>query len=105
MITFFIQFLIYTAGLLALAIPAFWVARKLNRRSTIRNLLQWGAITGAIMALIRVTSDELVNQCTEAGNTQCFDSGSSGMLLMAGAAYVFISWGRAYALRPRRPSK
>lgn len=96
--TFLLRFLMYSAVLAAFAVPVLIVALRHGKRSTARNFITWAVIIGAILALITVTSDQLVRSCQEAGNTQCVDYGSTGMFALFGGAYVVIAWARAWAM-------
>ncbi|MDH3301681.1 MAG: hypothetical protein OES24_14360 [Acidimicrobiia bacterium] len=92
---------VYLALLLVLAIPVFVVARRRHRTATIRNVAISAIVVGGLMGMTRYTSDRLVEQCIEVGNTQCFDAGSTGILWLFAIGFTVVVWARAWNLRGR----
>ncbi len=92
---------LYLALLLALAIPVFVVARRRSKPSTIRNVAISALVVSGLMAITRYTSDQLVQQCVDVGNTQCIDAGSTGILWLFGLGFTTVVWLRAWNLRGR----
>ncbi len=92
---------IYLVLLLALAVPVFVMARRRQRPSTIRNVAISALVVGGLMGLTRYTSNELVQQCKDVGNTRCFDPGSTGILWLFAIGFTAVVWGRAWSLRGR----
>jgi hypothetical protein len=90
--------MLYTTMMLAVAVPVILVARSRRRPSTIRNFLVGALGVGVTLAVIRVASELSVEQCENAGNTQCADYGSSGFTVLFIAGFTVIALGRAWAL-------
>ncbi len=92
---------IYLALLLVLAVPVFIVARRRGRTTTIRNVVISAVVMSGLMGLTRFSSERLVDQCIEVGNTQCIDAGSTGILWLFGIGFTVVVWARAWNLRGR----
>ncbi len=92
---------IYLAVLLVLALPVFVVGLRRNRPTTIRNVAIAALVIGGLMAVTRYTSNELVQQCIDVGNTRCFDAGSTGILWLLAIGFTVVVWLRAWNLRGR----
>lgn len=92
---------LYLVLLLILALPVFHVARRRRRTTTIRNVAISAVVVGGLMAMTRYTSDRLVEQCIEVGNTQCIDAGSTGILWLFAIGFTVVVWARAWNLRGR----
>jgi len=92
---------VYLAVLLVLAVPVFVVARRRRRPNTIRNVAISAVVVGGLMGLTRFTSNRLVEQCIDVGNTQCYDAGSTGILWLFAIGFTVVVWARAWNLRGR----
>jgi hypothetical protein len=89
-------FLLVGGGLLLAAIPLFIVARMRKEPRTIRSFAL-GAVGIAILcAAVAAGSERQVAQCLEAGNTDCIDSGASGLQLLMIVLYVIAAWSTAW---------
>jgi len=97
----FLLWALYLALLLVLAIPVFLVAHRRNRKTTIRNVAISALVMGGLMGITRYTSNELVQQCIDVGNTQCYDAGSTGILWLFAIGFTVVVWSRAWNLRGR----
>jgi len=97
-ITFLYSILLYSGLLLIVAVPVILVARRRGKSSTIRNFIVGATATGSMLAIIKVSSDQAVQQCVDAGNTQCVDFGSTGMAVLFVGGYAVIALGRAWVL-------
>lgn len=92
---------VYLTLLLVLAVPVFFVARRRRKTSTIRNVAISALVVSAMMGVTRYTSNELVQQCIDVGNTQCVDAGSTGIIWLFGIGFTLVVWVRAWNLRGR----
>ena len=54
------------------------------------------AIVAAVAASISLSSDILVQQCFDAGNTGCIDFGSAGFRMLLLGGYIVAALGEAY---------
>ena len=91
--TFFV-----TIGLWLLSVPLFYAAWRRQRSTTIRNFALSALGIGFLCGTLATVSDRQVEQCVNAGNSQCFDSGAAGMQLTLITFYLLITWITAYAL-------
>ena len=89
MTTFLLAFLGYTAAGLLLWIPLAVVARGRRRTKTVQRYVIGAAGTGFVCALIAASSERLVSQCEAAGNSNCFDSGATGLQMLFLGGYGF----------------
>ena len=96
--TFLIHFAQIAVITLVLAAPVFWVAWRQGRRDLVRKFLVTGLAIAVLFGVVGWTSETLVNQCIEAGNTQCYDAGFRGFEVVVGGGYVLFSWFKAYDL-------
>ena len=85
----------------ALASPLFYIARKRGRRDTIRSFAIGGAAVVIFIATLAYVSEIQVEQCLEAGNPSCLDSGTPGLQLVILGAYVVASWWSAWSIADR----
>ena len=95
-VNFITQLVLDLALLLVFSVPLVLIAFRRGRRDLARKFLIAGAVVAAVTALIGASSEQLVKQCFDAGNTGCEDFGSSGfrMLLMGG--YILVALAEAY---------
>ena len=91
--TFFV-----TIGLWLLSVPLFYAAWKRQRSTTIRNFALSAFVIGIFCGTLATVSDRQVEQCVDAGGSQCFDSGAAGMQLTLITFYLLITWIAAYAM-------
>lgn len=89
----------YLGVLLLCSLPVVLVARRDSYHQGVgRKFLTAGLICGLICGLVVASSDRLVERCQNAGNTQCFDSGATGLVVVVIAAFLGTSLVRAYLL-------
>ena len=96
MTSFIAQFLSDLLLLSVFSIPLVLVARHVGRRSLIRTFAIAAAIVAAVAASIAASSDMLVQQCFDAGNTGCADFGSAGFRMLLLGGYIVAALGEAY---------
>jgi len=101
MIAFLAYFAGYSAGLFVVTIPLFVLAHRRSKRTTTKNFAIAALVVGALMAITSFTSDRLVQQCIDVGNTQCVDYGSTGFLLLMGIGYLLATSIRTWTLLGR----
>ncbi len=81
--------------MVVVALPLFYVARRLRRPKV---LIRYAGIAAALALLVagmEATSRLLVERCMEAGNTGCVDYGAAGGKAMAIGGFAVASWIRA----------
>lgn len=97
MVTSFVsQFLADLLLLSVFSIPLVLVARHVGRKRLIRNFALAAAIVAAVAASIATSSEILVQQCFDAGNTGCVDFGSAGFRMLLLGGYIIAALGEAY---------
>ena len=84
-----------------LAVPVFAVARRRKKGRVAINFTIAALVVGALMAVTKYTSDSAVASCEAVGNTQCFDAGSTGFLVLFVLVFSLVAWLRAWNLRGR----
>ena len=94
--TFFGTFLVITGLLTALAAPLWIVAWRKNELASKRNYLVAAIAVGVLCASIATASQRQVQQCLDAGNSDCVDSGTPGLQLIFIVVYVITAWVMAY---------
>jgi hypothetical protein len=95
---FFYSFVVTTGILLLLTTPTFYLAWRSGQKKTIRRFLIGAIVVGFVVAVIAVSSGQLVDQCQAENNRACFDPGSAGMRLTIMAVFVIVSWVKAVIL-------
>ena len=85
-------FLLVGGAALLLASPLFFVAWRGKRPAAIRNFLIGGLTVALLCSVLAGVSDRQVQQCLDAGNSDCVDAGTAGMQALMVAVYVFASW-------------
>jgi hypothetical protein len=95
------SFLATGALVLALGSPVFYIARRQQRRDTIRNFALGAAGVALACALLEVTSNRQVAQCIAAGNPDCIDAGAAGMRLLFIGGYIASAWIAAFTMYRR----
>lgn len=99
MLAFLTTVLIYLGVLLACSMPAVIVARRDSyHRGVARRFLIAGLACGLVCGLVVAGSNRLVDQCRNAGNTQCFDSGATGLVTVVIGGFLLVSVVRAYLM-------
>jgi len=98
MATFLSALLFYAALLLVCTAPVLVLAWRRRRTRTVSRFLVAGASVGLIAAGGTATSERLVNQCTEAGNSICLDSGFAGLQILLVGGYIVAAVAKAYIL-------
>ena len=94
--SFITQFFADLLLLSVFSIPLVLVARHVGRRSLIRTFAIAAAIVASVTASIAASSDRLVQQCFDAGNTGCMDIGSAGFRMLLIGGYILAALGEAY---------
>jgi hypothetical protein len=95
---FFYSFVVSTGILLLLTTPTFYLAWRNGQKKTIRRFLIAAIAVGFVVAVIAVSSGQLLDQCEAENNRACFDSGSAGMRLTIMAVFVIVAWVKAAIL-------
>lgn len=95
---FFAQAGIICAIVALLFAPVLYLARRRGQTGTIRSFAIAGLVVVALCIAVAVSSDRLVDQCLEAGNTQCSDRGSSGMQALFMGGFGIAAGLRSYFL-------
>ena len=99
MLSFLTTLSIYIGILLACSLPAVVVAmRDPYHRAVGRKFLVAALGCGAACGLVVATSDRLVEQCREEGNSRCFDAGATGLVALIILAFLGTSVVRAYLM-------
>ena len=98
MAVFLYSFVVSTGILLIFTIPTFYLAWRNGRNKTIRRFLIAAIVVGFVVAVIAVSSGQLLDQCEAENNRACFDSGSAGMRLTIMVVFVIVSWVKAAIL-------
>ncbi|MEL6980898.1 MAG: hypothetical protein AAFO29_00585 [Actinomycetota bacterium] len=99
MLQFLTTVLLYLGILLACSLPVVLVARRDDyHRGVGRKFVLAGLGAGLGCGLVVASSNRLVQQCEEAGNSQCFDAGATGLVTVVIAGFVIVSVIRAYLL-------
>jgi hypothetical protein len=94
--TIVITSLVITGLLAALATPLWIVYWRKRRLAGARNFLIGAGVVGVVCGLLAGASERQVNQCLEAGNSDCVDSGTIGLQLVFVIVYVVTVWVMAY---------
>ena len=85
-------FLLAGGPVLVLALPLFYVAWRSKRITTMRNFLIGAGSVALLCSILAGVSDRQVQQCRDAGNSDCVDAGTAGMQALMIAIYVIASW-------------
>ena len=96
---FLYSFVVSTGILLLLTTPTFYLAWRSGQKRTIQRFLIAAIAVGFLIAVIAVSSGQLVDQCAaEKANRACFDSGSAGMRLTFMGVFAIVAWVKAVIL-------
>ena len=99
MLSFLATLVIYVLALVACSLPAVVMARRRPyHRSAGRKFLLAGLACGLFCGLVVASSDRLIEQCEAEGNTQCFDSGATGLVTLIVVGFLATSLVRAYLM-------
>lgn len=99
MLSFLTTVGLYVGALLLCSLPTVVVAgRDSYYRVTARKFLLAALAAGLVCGLVVASSNRLVEQCRNAGNTQCFDSGATGLVTLVIIAFLATSVVRAYLM-------
>ena len=98
MAVFLYSFVVSTGILLLFTTPTFYLAWRSGQKKTIRRFLIAAIVVGFVVAVIAVSSGQLLDQCEAENNRVCFDSGSAGMRLTIMAVFVIVAWVKAAIL-------
>lgn len=96
--TYVIQAFTLTALAVVLASPALFLAWKRERPVVFRRFSVGAVSLGVAGALVRLSSDVLVDRCRSAGNTGCLDIGSVGFQVFLFSVYTLVGLAAAYRL-------
>ncbi len=91
-----VTFVVITGLLAVLGAPLWIVAWRKNRLESVRNYLFAAIGVGLLCGFIAGASSRNVQQCLDAGNTDCLDSGGPGMHLIFIVLYAIVVWLAAY---------
>ena len=89
------SFALSTALMLLAALPLILLTRQRQPEKG-RRFTAGAVVAGFFCGVIAATSDQFVERCRAAGNPQCIDYGSSGMLWMIVGGYAFVALLNAY---------
>jgi hypothetical protein len=95
---FLYSFVVSTGILLLFTTPTFYMAWRKGRKKTIRRFLIAAIAVGFLVAVIAVSSGQLLDQCEAENNRACFDSGSAGLRLTFMVGFIIVSWVKAAIL-------
>ncbi len=99
MLSFLSTVLIYVAVLLVCSVPPVIVARRNPYFGTVgRKFLLAALAFGLVCGLVVASSNELIEQCKSQGNTQCHDSGATGLVTIIIGGFAVTSVVRAYLM-------
>lgn len=98
MATFLFALLLYIALLLVCSTPVLVLAWRRSQARTVRRFLVAVVSVGLIAAGGTATSERLVNQCREAGNSICLDQGFAGLQILLVGGYIVVALVTAYLL-------
>ncbi len=99
MLSFLITVAIYVAILLVCSAPAVVVAQRNPYFGTVgRKFLLAALACGLVCGLVVASSKQLVKQCESGGNTQCHDSGATGLVTIVIGGFAITSAVRAYLM-------
>jgi hypothetical protein len=93
---FITSMVIYGGLLLALAGPLFYVTWRKDRVPTARNFLIGAGAVAICCSVLAVVSERQVIQCSDAGNSDCIDSGAAGLQLLFVVLFTAVAWFNAY---------
>lgn len=88
----------YLALLAVFALPAVLVARHYRHPGTARRFLIAAGVAGTFCGFERAMTERLESQCRAKGNTQCFDYGGSGLVVLILVVFLATSVVRAYLI-------
>lgn len=94
--TFITSYVIYAALALTLASPFSYVAWRKGRLTAMRNFFVGALVIAVLCAVLSVVSERQVEQCNDAGNPACFDSGAVGLQMLFLGLYAIAAWFNAY---------
>jgi len=99
MLSFFTTVLMYVAVLLVCSVPAVVVAKRNPYFGTVgRKFLLAALACGLVCGLVVASSQQLIEQCRSEGNTQCHDSGATGLVTIIIGGFAITSVVRAYLM-------
>lgn len=86
------------ALLAVLGAPLFYVAWRQGRRVTVRNFAFGGLGIGVMSGLLAGASERQVQQCLDAGNSDCVDSGTVGLQIVFVVGFTLAAWILGYLM-------
>jgi hypothetical protein len=92
------SFAFVAVATLVVGLPVFLVARRQRRADTIRNFLLGAGVIALLCGTMEYVSIRQVNQCLNAGNTDCVDAGTIGMQMVFVAGYAIAAWITAFSM-------
>lgn len=98
MAAFTYSFVVSTGILLLFTTPTFYLAWRNGRKKTIRRFLIAATVVGFLVAVVAVSSGQLLDQCETENNRACFDYGSAGMRLTFMVSFIIVAWVKAAIL-------
>ncbi len=99
MLSFLTTVLIYVGILLVCSVPAVVVAQRNPYFGTVgRKFLLAALACGLACGLVVASSQELIAKCKAEGNTQCHDSGATGLVTIVIGGFAITSVVRAYLM-------
>lgn len=96
MATFLSTLLRFLAILAVLGIPLWFVARSEGRPKTIRNYAIGAGGIAIVCGLLAIISDRQMEQCANAGYSNCFDYGTTGFQTVLVVGFAISAWLSAY---------
>ncbi len=99
MMSFLLTVLIYVGVLLVCSVPAVIVAQRNPYFGNVGRKFVLAALAcGLVCGLVVASSNELIDQCKAQGNTQCHDSGATGLVTIVIGGFAVTSVVRAYLM-------
>ena len=97
---YFLVMMLAFAGFSALfgliSAPAIVLARRQGEGATVRRFVRAVLIAGAFFGVMFASSRRLTDQCVAEGNTQCYDSGATGLTVIVIVGFVVVSGVRTW---------
>jgi hypothetical protein len=91
-VTFFSSTVLILAVLLVASGPLFYLSWERRNTRKIRNFLIGAAGVAIVCGFLSFSSKQLIAKCHDAGNTSCFDPGSTGMQAVFVVGYLIVAW-------------
>lgn len=96
MTTFLSTLLRFLVILAVLGVPLWFAARREGRPQTIKNYAIGGGAIAVVCGLLAIISERQMEQCADAGYSNCFDYGTTGFQTVLVVGFAVSAWLSAY---------